>query len=550
MHAEGHRALELRIPAGGGTVYGVSPSVAAQAGASYLARFMLRVTGLSQSRAFEGGQAGLFIQWLGALEKPLLTEYVAWTYYPMDLSYRDQILRAPPGTVAFRVTLELRGNAQTTVPSTAWFDDVAVCRYTPPPEVGGAVTREWSVNAGREILNVPHATAWFYLAGVEGQESSQAERVRDEHALLGAALHAKPGVPPGIVYHSAYTVEQSPGLFRVCMRVRTPPHPPANPDAPIVELDAISSGQGPRGHCVVRASDFKKLGDYEEFGFDIVKPSTGWLAYRVSTPGQAAEFWLDHVRVVQLLRFSDPDLLTWYPGLAGASDGDATLTPRAAPHVLVVEGLLGDRYRCREAVQSLKGWDLTAIRTELSQAGATISAYPTGWRDLRAFNVVVLANASLEALGPEQRYQLRQFVEMGGGLLILGGKAAFGNGGICGSFLEDVIPVAPLNTRFDIDPNKSGPIATEVAGAQLGLEMPSALIAPWVHRVTVKPGATVLARQGQHPFLVAHGFGRGRVVCMLGTPYGCAPKGMTMFIDWKDLPAFMARLLRYTANAP
>jgi uncharacterized membrane protein len=160
----------------------------------------------------------------------------------------------------------------------------------------------------------------------------------------------------------------------------------------------------------------------------------------------------------------------------------------------------------------------------------------------------VLANASLEALGPEQRYQLRRFVEIGGGLLVLGGKSAFGNGGIRGSFLEDALPVQPADSRFDIV-RCDKPVMLDPAGAALKLAVGGSVVSPLMHRVALKAGAVVLARAGRDPILVSGVYGKGRVVCLLGTPYGVAPAGKVLLTDWSELPGFMGRLLEWLAEA-
>ncbi len=542
--ATGQLSAELRIPAGLGAMRLVSHDVAAGEGA-YLARFMMRVDGLSRSQSFEGGQAGMFVQWLDAGKRVLRTDYVAWSYITADLAYHDQIFQAPGGTAHIRVTLEIYGHATMPLTSAVWFDDVAVCPYEPPRGIGDKAFSEWSVTDGRNVLRTPDAPSWSYLAGVEpGQGGGvvQAERVRDGAALFGSALHTRPGVPPGMVYHTAYTVEQPPGLYRVFVRARIPPQPAVKPDAPILMADALHSSAGYRGRRPIRAVDFRQPGNYEELSFDFVKPTTGWVAYRIATPGQDVESWLDCIRVVQLMRFRDPDLLQWYPGLAGALDAPTALAPTRPPRVLLVEGLAGERYRCSDVARA-KGWPVTALRTALPQGGAAIHDFPAVWQDLIGYRLVILANASLEGLGPEQRCQLRRFVEIGGGLLLLGGKSAFGNGGLRGSFLEDVLPVRVADTRFDIVPNPAF-AACKLCPDGLALSVVNRMAVPYVHDAVAHLSAQVRMVAGARPLLVTGTFGRGRCACFLGTPYGAAPrKGDGLLTESDDWPTMAGKVM-------
>jgi hypothetical protein len=300
-----------------------------------------------------------------------------------------------------------------------------------------------------------------------------------------------------------------------------------------------------RGGRPILAGDFARPGEYQDFAFDVVKPSTGWLCYRVTTPGGEVESWLDLVRVVQLARFRDPDLLAWYPGIAGAIGAAARPAAPGTRRALLVMGLLGDVYRCEEAFGRL-GWSAGVARQSVTLSGAALVGYPADAAGLASNRMVAFANATAEALGPEQRFALRRFVEAGGGLLLLGGKSAFGNGGIRGSFLEEVVPVEVADTRFDLAPC-GGSIVGERAAKRMGLVLARRLATPYLHRARLKPGATLLARAGDEPFLVAGAFGRGRVVCLLGTPYGTAPEGLTRFTEWADYPALLTTMLRWLA---
>lgn len=547
--ATGRRSAMLTLPAGGGSVRLRSDAVAVSEG-FYLVRFMMRVEGLSRGKPYEGGQAGLFLDWLDAQQRVLLHEYLAWSYVPMALAYRDQIRRVPAGAAALRVVVEILGNEQMPLDSTAWFDDVAVCRYTPPTGIGEKAFSEWSVSDGRNVLRTPDAPGWGYLAGVDAGhsgESVQGVRVRDGAALFGSAMHTRPGVPPGLVYHSAYTVEQPPGLYRVVVRARIPAAYSWKAEAPVLSVDALHSSAGVRGGRAIRAADFTKPGEYEEFAFDLIKPTTGWVTYRVSTPGGAVESWLDLVRVVQLVRFRDPDLLEWYPGLAGALAAGATAPGSGgARRALLVEGLLGSDFHCREAL-ARGGWETVIASTTMNAAGGGVVGYPGELAGLCSNRLVILANASLESLGPDQRFQLRAFVERGGGLLLLGGKSAFGNGGIRGSFLEEVVPVQVAETRFDIEASRAELLATPAAAAWR-LALDKGVVAPFRHQAQVKPGGELLVRAGREPLLVAGTFGRGRVLCLLATPYGQAPARRTRLTAWSGYPDFIDAMLNGLAK--
>ncbi|MBI3921362.1 MAG: hypothetical protein HY318_08100 [Armatimonadetes bacterium] len=544
--AEGSRSARMTLRQAPGSVQLLSTPAPANPG-YYLVRFMFRVAGLSKSQAYEGGQADVQISWLGEGGKVLSKDYVAWSYFPMEWSYRDRFYTAPPETTAVRLALGIGGNPPVQIPSAAWFDDVAVCPYHPPTGIGEKVTKEWSVTAGQELLKVPDAPAWFYLSGKEGSESTQAERVRDGDAFLGWSLHAKPGVPNGIVFHSPYTVEQPPGLYRVYYRLKAPRTPPPKPEEAIVSVDVDSSDCGPRGARSLRQGDFATPGQYEEVWFDVVKRTSGWLSFRVWTPGGQAEYWLDHVRVVQLRRFTDPDLLAWYPGVAGSLGPKPSLERAIQPRLLLVKGLLGDTYRVEEAALRWTGCQITVVPYALGQGGPSVTGYPLLWKDLRKYDAVVFANASVASLGPEQRFQLVEFVRNGGGLFLLGGKAAYGNGGLRGSFLEGALPIQVTEDRFDLQ-TVSGNLVKTSAVAVGNPKRQGDLICPAVHRTKLKSGATASLTVGKSPALASASFGKGRVACFTGAPYGESAEGKTLFSEWKDWPLLMRNVLQWVAG--
>lgn len=578
VFALGKKSARLHIDRGPAHVMLTSAPVPISA-KTYHVRFTFRVTGLTKTKSYGGGQADMRLLWQDARGRTVRQDYVSHSYVPLEWSYRDRFYDVPDRATQVRAMVSLSAREQMQIPSTAWFDDVALCPYDPRKGVGEQVVREWSATAGREVLRTKDAPAWFYLAGRHGRERTQAQRVRDADASLGMALHAKPGVPSGIVWHSRYTLEHPPGLYRVFYRLKVPEERPPKPDGPLARLDVISSHSGTRGSrdlCWARlrrgerrtgvsrpghplgsgrasrsapsASRSKGLpsplpSGYGDISFDFTKRTRGWIAIRVWTPGGDAEFFLDHIRVVQLTQFADADLLAWYPGTAGLMGPSPSLAKRDGKiKVLAVQGMGAERFRIGEALRNVRGCELVSVPYASVQGGSRIDGYPLLWRALREYRLVVLANASLAALGPEQRYQLRELVRLGGGLLLLGGKAAFGAGGIRDSFLEEVLPVAVSKAQFDIVP-AGHPIERTRDAVPALADWPSRVYAPYIHEVEATAGATQVLRAGNRPVLYVRKFGEGRVACLAATPYGRSRGGKTFYAESDTWPELMRSLI-------
>ena len=159
------------------------------------------------------------------------------------------------------------------------------------------------------------------------------------------------------------------------------------------------------------------------------------------------------------------------------------------------------------------------------------SGFPRTREELFAYRGVVLGSIEASAFSVDQLRMLSDFVsERGGGLLVLGGRQAFAEGGYVGTPLADAFPV-------ELGTATSDTAATELRAAPtpLGTLHPALQIAPndsstaarWASLpplTTVntllrpKPGATVLLNgvldpgPGTRPLLTVQRFGRGRVM--------------------------------------
>ncbi|MCD6365572.1 MAG: hypothetical protein J7M14_06820 [Planctomycetes bacterium] len=73
--------------------------------------------------------------------------------------------------------------------------------------------------------------------------------------------------------------------------------------------------------------------------------------------------------------------------------------------------------------------------------GRRLTGLPSSAEELSLFDVVILGDLDVSFFRTEQMRLIRQFVDDGGGLLMLGGHNSFGPGGYGGTDLEAVLPV-------------------------------------------------------------------------------------------------------------
>ncbi|HEX6057736.1 MAG TPA: glutamine amidotransferase [Gemmatimonadaceae bacterium] len=165
-----------------------------------------------------------------------------------------------------------------------------------------------------------------------------------------------------------------------------------------------------------------------------------------------------------------------------------------------------------------------------------VTGFPATREELFAFRGIVLGSVEANFFTLEQLRMLADFVSTrGGGLLLLGGRRAFAEGGYAGTPLADVIPVALAPARAG--EGADAPVGTlRVEPTAAGAAHPSTQVASsleesaarWktlpavttVNRLgATKPGATTLL-QGRgadgpdQPVLLWQRYGRGRVLAI------------------------------------
>lgn len=141
---------------------------------------------------------------------------------------------------------------------------------------------------------------------------------------------------------------------------------------------------------------------------------------------------------------------------------------------------------------------------------------------------------------------IRQYVENGGGLLMIGGYLSFmgieGKANYKNTVLADVLPVEMLE-RDDRVEKPEGVSPTTVADHAItsGLEMwPSFL---GYNRFTPKEDGTTLVKIGDDPLLVIGTYGRGKTAAFSSD---CAPHwGSTEFLNWEHYTPLWKRVLEY-----
>jgi uncharacterized membrane protein len=195
----------------------------------------------------------------------------------------------------------------------------------------------------------------------------------------------------------------------------------------------------------------------------------------------------------------------------------------------------------RRAVEDDKNLQVTLLlrtaenkywRGDVSDKDELIGGFPKTREELFAYRSIIIGSVEAAAFTPEQLRMLADFVnKRGGGLLMLGGRRSFAEGGWGGTPVGDVLPVVleSANTKyfselFQARPTRAGATSpvTQIAGDEKESSAKWNAMAP-VSSVNAirqaKPGATVLltgvdGRKQDQIVLAYQRYGRGKAIAL------------------------------------
>ena len=206
------------------------------------------------------------------------------------------------------------------------------------------------------------------------------------------------------------------------------------------------------------------------------------------------------------------------------------------------------------------------LRLGVDSEDELFGGFPTTRAELFAYRSIILGSVPASAFTADQRKMIAEFVNLrGGGLLMLGGRRAFSEGGWAGTPVGEVLPVvltpgleqaADYFSLLTITPTREGlahPATqisdTEQASSDRWVKLPQLST---VNRIsTVKPGATVLLTgldegRNERPVLSYQRYGRGKALAL--TTQDAWLWRMQLPVDDTTHRTFWRRLLRWLVD--
>lgn len=205
------------------------------------------------------------------------------------------------------------------------------------------------------------------------------------------------------------------------------------------------------------------------------------------------------------------------------------------------------------------------VRDSLELAGG----FPTTREELFRFRAIILGSIEAAFFSPDQLRMLADFVsQRGGGLLALGGRSAFAEGGFRGTPLAEVLPIAldratladdAPATEHRLRPTVAGRTqsflrlgVSDTASAQRWDSLPPLTVVNGLG--SLRPGATALLtgrREGSTedlPLLASHRFGRGTAFVFGVQDAWLWRMHADIAVDDRTLETFWRQLLRTVAE--
>ena len=188
--------------------------------------------------------------------------------------------------------------------------------------------------------------------------------------------------------------------------------------------------------------------------------------------------------------------------------------------------------------------------------------FPLSSADLSPYGAVVLSDVpadtfllhpdtlSKSIIRPNSLREIADYVERGGGFLMVGGYMSFsgfeGKARYQNTALADVLPVTMLGTDDRIEMPEG--VTPEVVMTHPVLEGVEPKWPPFLgyQRLVNKPDAQVLMTVGNDPFLVLGRHGKGRVAAFASD---CSPHwGPPEFLNWPSYTIFWSRLIEWLSG--
>ena len=168
--------------------------------------------------------------------------------------------------------------------------------------------------------------------------------------------------------------------------------------------------------------------------------------------------------------------------------------------------------------------------------------FPPSYEVLKSYRGVIFAGTGPDVLEEHMKGMLKDYVQAGGTLMVLGGMTAMNGWGGDDAPWAEVMPLVNPGVFKIRRLGQVSPVVPLDTQLRDGLAWADAPVVMYVHDEVIADGTRVLATAGAVPVLVEREYGQGRVIVFLGTLLGEAGEATPIW-KWQDWPGFIRVLL-------
>jgi len=418
---------------------------------------------------------------------------------------------------------------------------------------GSLLTVRTGAEEPKTAASIYNQLADDILMSPQTRDGARSRLRPDPQARTGYALVADPADKPSETFSDcniwyAYTYKQGPGKIRGTFRLKVADN---TVDQPVVNIRAAINNsdlrERPAASRELKGTDFAAPNVYQDFSLDLLKGEQGFAEWGTALLSNATTVSFDGLSVAQITTFDMAQLLEQ---ISPPQKPAGVVLAREPFLVHETHGLYMELWGVRPAVGLLPEplrTDATWTQSYLNvhPQRTALSGYPTKWEDLYACRAVVLNNVPAKAVTIVGALMLKDYVQDGGCVVLMGDTHSFAAGGWDKSVLAPLLPVT-LAADGRVHPPAPLVLSPQAEGLRkLGLDWAAQPYTLYYHQATVKPEAQVLVAAGEVPLVVAGPAGQGRVVVLLNAVLGeKTPQAAGVpFWEWPDWPRLMAALL-------
>jgi uncharacterized membrane protein len=223
------------------------------------------------------------------------------------------------------------------------------------------------------------------------------------------------------------------------------------------------------------------------------------------------------------------------------------LSKNEKTRILFIRGLWSNFQGVDEALKKMGDVEVVDGWMKRAPFGEVASGFPAGYDELMSYNLIILGNVSGPMLGDLGQEMLSDYIQAGGGVLMLSGDRTFGQADFKNENFLKVLPLtfagygdyALMKEPSPLLPKDKHPILN-------GVDLPAGDIVLYSHSLNpIKGAITPLVFADGRPALILSGEKGRHVAALAPLPFGNAPSGKELYCRGDQYHRLMANLMKW-----